>query len=162
MLTALFAPISAGLNSFFGFQRAKNKHLSHMIRNLYYLTLANNSSVLTRLVDSAEEEEYKETLLAYFFLWKRKHPERGLGPGQLDERIEGFLLRKTGSELNFEIDDAMAKLERFGLATIGPNGKALATPIDQAVANLERIWEEAFRPPHPEEEQSRDGDSRSG
>src|SRR6476646_4894185 len=66
----LIAPVSAGVNSFFGFQRAKSKHLSSMIRSLYYLTLANNGSVLYRLVDSAEEEEYKETMLAYFFLWR--------------------------------------------------------------------------------------------
>ena len=41
----LAIPVTAGMNSFFGFQRAKHKHLSSMIRNLYYLTLANNSSV---------------------------------------------------------------------------------------------------------------------
>ena len=68
--TLMIAPISAGANSFFGFQRAKQRHLSHMIRSLYYLTLANNASVLTRLIDSAEDEEYKEAMLAYFFLWR--------------------------------------------------------------------------------------------
>ena len=76
------APISAGVNSFFGFQRAKHKHLSSMIRNLYYLTLANNGSVLTRLIDSAEEEEYKETMLAYFFLWQAVAVGRALDDGE--------------------------------------------------------------------------------
>ena len=72
LLAPLMAvPVSAGMNSFFGFHRAKHKHLSSMIRNLYYLTLANNGSVLNRLIDSAEEEEYKEAMLAYFFLWRQ-------------------------------------------------------------------------------------------
>ena len=61
---------AAAVNSFFGFHRAKQKHLLLMIQKLYYLTLANNASVLTRLIDSAEDEEYKEAMLAYYFLWR--------------------------------------------------------------------------------------------
>ncbi len=61
--------MSVGFNSFLGFQRAKQRHLAYMIRQLYYMSLANNVSVLTRLIDSAEEEDYKEALLAYFTLW---------------------------------------------------------------------------------------------
>ena len=74
----IVAPISAGVNSFFGFQRAKQKHLMTMIHQLYYLTLANNASVLTRLIDSAEDEEYKEAMLAYFFLWRAAGDGRAL------------------------------------------------------------------------------------
>lgn len=55
-----------------------------MIRHLYYLSLANNASVVNRVVDSAEEE-VKEILLAYFLLWKHTteaHDDRSraLGP----------------------------------------------------------------------------------
>jgi hypothetical protein len=72
----LIAPVSAGLNSFFGFQRAKQRHLSTMIRQLYYLTLASNASVINYLIGSAQEEEFKEAVLAYYFLWQnRDDPE---------------------------------------------------------------------------------------
>ena len=67
-----------------------------MIRNLYYLTLANNGSVLTRLIDSAEEEEYKETMLAYFFLWRTIGTAEGWTMDELDRKIEGFLKEVTG------------------------------------------------------------------
>jgi hypothetical protein len=143
--TALFAPLSAGVNSFFGFQRAKQKHLAHMIRSLYYLTLANNSSVLTRLIDSAEEEEYKETLLSYFFLWRHHDPDHGLRVDALDDKVEGFLRDVTGAEINFEISDALNKLYRLGLARLDDEGRLIATPVDEALAHLESLWHDAFR-----------------
>src|SRR5258706_4212516 len=106
----MIAPVSAGVNSFFGFHRAKTKHLSAMINKLYYLTLANNASVLTRMIDSAEDEEYKEAMLAYFFLWRSAKDPTPLTEPELDVRIEKYLTKKTGVEINFEVNDALDKL----------------------------------------------------
>jgi hypothetical protein len=142
--TAIVAPLSAGVNSFFGFHRAKQKHLSHMIRSLYYLTLANNGSVLNRLIDSAEEEEYKETLLSYFFLWRNVGEVQGLRVDALDQKIDGFLKDLTGFEINFEISDAMNKLYRLGLARLDAEGRLVATPLDEALGHLESLWDRSF------------------
>ena len=144
LIALLAIPISAGVNSFFGFQRAKHKHLSSMIRNLYYLTLANNSSVLTRIVDSAEEEEYKEAMLAYFFLWRATVEGETLAGRALDRRIEAFLREVSGVELNFEIGDALGKLFRLGLADRDENGDLRALPVKQALAQLDKRWDDAF------------------
>lgn len=140
----LAVPITAGVNSFFGFHRAKHKHLASMIRNLYYLTLANNGSVLTRLVDSAEEEEYKETLLAYFFLWRRLGEPEQWTVEHLDSHIEAFLKSVSNVEINFEVGDAMGKLFRLGLARRDATGRLHAVPIDQALVALDRLWDNAF------------------
>jgi hypothetical protein len=142
---ALLAPISAGVNSFFGFHRAKQRHLYAMIHKLYYMTLANNSSVLTRLIDSAEEEEYKETMLAYFFLWRAPGERPVTTVPTLDARIEDFLREKTGVEINFEVADALGKLFRLGLAYRDSHGGLHAVPIDQALRVLDRQWDETFR-----------------
>ena len=139
----LLAPITAGVNSFFGFHRAKNKHLSSMIRNLYYLTLANNASVLTRLIDSAEDEEYKEAMLAYYFLWRGASDPHPWTMHRLDGVIEAFLLNQTGVSINFEVADALAKLFRLGLARRDPHGALHATPIDRALDALARRAEDA-------------------
>jgi len=141
----MIAPISAGVNSFFGFQRTKSKHLSSMIRNLYYLTMANNGSVLTRLIDSAEEEEYKEAMLAYYFLWRRIGEPEAWTDKQLDRHIEAFLKGVSGIEINFEIADALGKLFRLGLARRDANGRLRALPIDQALVALDRLWDNTFR-----------------
>jgi len=137
-------PVTAGVNSFFGFQRAKHKHLSSMIRNLYYLTLANNGSVLNKLIDSAEEEEYKETMLAYYFLWRRLDEPEIWTMEQLDNHIEAFLKRVSQIEINFEIADALGKLFRLGLARRDNQGCVHAVPIEQALVILDRLWDNTF------------------
>ncbi len=144
LFTAIFAPISAGVNSVFGFHRAKQKHLSHMIRSLYYLTLANNGSVLNRLIDSAEEEDYKETLLSYFFLWRNQDATQGVRVDALDDKVEAFLKDLTGYEINFEISDALNKLYRLGLARLDADGRLVATPLDEALVHLESLWDRSF------------------
>jgi hypothetical protein len=141
----VIGPISAGVNSLFGFHRAKQKHLSAMIHRLYYLTLANNASVLTRIVDSAEDEEYKESMLAYFFLWRSAGESRPPTVHGLDARIEAYLREKTCVEINFEVADALSKLFRFGLAHRDPKGGLHAVPIDEALRALDRRWDNKFR-----------------
>jgi hypothetical protein len=137
-------PVTAGMNSFFGFHRAKHKHLSSMIRNLYYLTMANNGSVLNRLIDSAEEEEFKEAMLAYFFLWRRLGQEDEWTMDRLDAHIEEFLKSVSNVEINFEIADALGKLFRLGLARRDARGRLQAVPIDEALIALDRIWDNTF------------------
>jgi hypothetical protein len=143
-LGALMVPITAGLNSFFGFRRAKHRHLSAMIQKLYYMTLANNASVLTRLIDSAEDEEYKEALLAYFFLWRGPVDGQPWDVPRLDAHIENYLKEKTGIEINFEVADALGKLFRLGLARRDSRGQLHATPIEATLRALDGHWDKTF------------------
>ncbi|WP_422930826.1 DUF3754 domain-containing protein [Singulisphaera sp. PoT] len=140
----LIAPISAGVNSFFGFQRAKQRHLNEMIRRLYYLSLANNASVLTRLVDSAEDEDYKEAMLAYFFLWRATVHGKPLTMHEADLEIEQFIRERMGVEVNFDVADALSKLIRLGLVKRDSQSKLHAAPIDDALHELDRIWDSTF------------------
>lgn len=145
LLGILAAPFTAGLNSFFGFQRAKQKHLAHMIRHLYYLTLANNASVINRLVDSAEEEDFKETLLAYFFLWRNHEDPEPWDQPRLDRAVEQYLGERTGLQIDFEVSDAARKLFRLGLARADSRGFLISTPIDSALERLDEQWDNAFK-----------------
>ena len=145
MAGLLIAPFSAGLNSFFGFQRAKQKHLAHMIRHLYYLTLANNASVINRLVDSAEEEDFKETLLAYFFLWRNHDDPEPWDQPRLDRAVEQYLRERTGLEIDFEVSDAARKLFRLGLAQADSRGFLTSTHIGSALERLDEQWDNAFK-----------------
>jgi hypothetical protein len=145
------APITMGVNSLFGFHRAKQRHLYTMIHKLYYMTLANNASVLTRLIDSAEDEEYKEAMLAYFFLWRGPEPAGARAEPwtwtvqALDACIEKYLRQRTGVEINFEVSDALKKLFRLGLATADAQGRLRATPLHQALEVLDRHWDDTFK-----------------
>lgn len=139
------APISAGLNSFFGFQRAKQRHLHRMIRHLFYLSMANNASVITRLIDQAEEEEYKEALLAYVFLHLGRDDPEPWTPARLDARIESYLRESLGVDPDFEIDDALSKLVHLGLVRRDAADHLEALPIENALAILDERWDDIFR-----------------
>jgi hypothetical protein len=143
----MLAPLSAGVNSFFGFQRAKQRHLHRMIRHLYYLTLANNASVINRLIDSAEEEETKEALLAYFMLWQGADDSQPWDQTRLDAHVEAFLRERAGVNIDFEIGDALHKLHRLGLIHCGPDGQITALPIADALSTLDQQWDNYFRFP---------------
>jgi hypothetical protein len=134
------APISAGLNSFFGFQRAKQRHLHRMIRHLYYLTLANNASVFTRLIDSAAEEETKETLLAYYVLWRADEPSVHWNQAFVDSRVESLLRERAGIDLDFEISDALRKLYRLGLVQCDDVRDVRPVSMRDALSALQNRW----------------------
>jgi hypothetical protein len=148
----LAAPISAGVNSFFGFKRAQQRHLHHMIRHLYYLTLANNASVVTRLVDSAEEEELKEAILAYFALWRGQAAasREPWDATRLDRAVERWLADRAGLTLDFEIGDALEKLLRLGLARRDEAGRLAAVSPGAALAALDARWDRYYNYDVPE------------
>jgi hypothetical protein len=115
-----------------------------MIRNLYYLTLANNLGVIHWVLHSAEEEEFKEAFLAYFVLWRSTEAE-GLEIERLDEAVEALVQSVTGQAIDFEIRDALGKLNRLGLVREVAGGRFRAVPIEQALVVLDELWDHIFR-----------------
>ncbi|MFO0959647.1 MAG: DUF3754 domain-containing protein [Isosphaeraceae bacterium] len=141
LATILAIPVGASLKTFFGFRQNRSRHLHFMIRHLYYLTQANNASVLARLVDSAEEEEYKETLLAYYLLWQTAAGSPvPWDQDRLDHQAEAFLRDRVGIDTDFEVGDALKKLLRLGLVELDEDGNPQALPIAVAIRRLEQAW----------------------
>ncbi len=131
--------IGYGLRSFHGYLQTKQRYQLSLTESLYYQNLDNNAGVLMRLLDEAEEQENRETLLAWFFLW-RKSAVVGLTPLELDRQIEAFLVEKLGRAVDFEVDDALVKLIRFRLVEDLPDGRLRAAgPLD-ALHALDASW----------------------
>lgn len=138
---AALLALLAGLGTLAGFiwKQVKNfrtrklQFVQALTRNLYFKNVANNASVIYQLVDEAEEEESKETLLAYYFLLAAGEP---LSAGELDERIEQWFAERWQYRLDFEISDALAKLERLELARRDNGNGWQACPLEQAVAAM--------------------------
>ena len=63
--------------------------------------------------------------------------------GHLDRQIEQWFAGRWGAVLDFEVEDALAKLVRLGLATRNVEGFA-AAPLAEACARLDRRWDEYF------------------
>jgi hypothetical protein len=134
----------AGLGSFIwkqfsNFRNRKLQFLQSLTENLYFKNLDNNAGVFHRLVDDAEEEECKEAILAYFFLLTAEHaPTRQA----MDEQIETWFRTTWNCELDFEIEDALNKLERLGL--VREDGVLVAQNLSAAHRLLDQRWDNYF------------------
>ncbi|KAF7765471.1 hypothetical protein PUND_a1153 [Pseudoalteromonas undina] len=123
------------------FKNRKIKFMKALSDNLYFKNLDNNAGVFHTLIDAAEEEDIKEALLAYSFLLKS---ENGLSAHALDEQIETWFKSKYQCELDFEISDALEKLERMHLVTC-TNTLYNAVNLERAKAILDERWDSLFQ-----------------
>ncbi len=122
------------------FKNRKLRFLKTLSDHLYFKNLDNNAGVLFHLIDAAEEEEFKEAVLAYFFLLTAEGP---LLREDLDKRVESWLEGRWDCVVDFEVEDALAKLERFGL--IRREGDRLSClDLEGAKPALDAIWDGYF------------------
>lgn len=122
------------------FKNRKMRFMKALADNLYFKNLDNNSGVFHHLIDSAEEEECKEAILAYYFLLVQG---TSMTSEQLDEKIEQWFGEQFDFQIDFEIADALAKLQRFGIIKTEV-GKYTALPIIVAQSKLDAQWDGIF------------------
>jgi hypothetical protein len=127
-----------GVRSLFGYLNTRQKYQLNLTQSLYYQNIDNNAGVIHRLLDEAAEQENREVMLAYFFLWLEAG-DAGLSASELDARIEAWLLTEAEQAVDFEIQDALDKLERLQIAS-QVDGKWRAKPIQEAIATLAERW----------------------
>ncbi len=120
-------------------QRAKYSAI--LTKNLYFYCLDNNLGALTHLIDSAESEECKEALLAYYFLLSGGAKEKDA----LDREIEDYIQQTYAIPMDFEIDDGLRKLNQAGLIQ-QDGGKISAIPLQTAIQKLNHQWRQQFHP----------------
>jgi hypothetical protein len=141
--------LGAGLGTLGGFLfRQINKYKNRKIKfmkalsdNLYFKNLDNNAGVFYHLIDAAEEEEFKEAVLAYYFLLTAKE---ALTKKELDDRIENWLAERWDSHIDFEIGDAVNKLQRLELIEADAD-HLRCVPLSAAKQQLDAIWDNFFK-----------------
>ncbi len=114
-------------------QRAK--YSAALTKNLYFYSLDNNIGALTHLIDSAEAEECKEAILAYFFLLADGESSRA----NLDKRIEDHIQQLYSIPMDFEIDDGLDKLQKSNLLS-SCDTMIKAISLQQANIELKQQW----------------------
>lgn len=122
------------------FKNRKIRFMKALTENLYFKNLDNNVGVFHHLVDAAEEEEFKEALLAYYFLLVAGG---SLTRQQLDQAVEGWLSDKWDCRIDFEVADALDKLERFGIVKIKAD-RIFGQPLHDAKICLDTLWDNYF------------------
>lgn len=125
------------------FKSRKIQFLKMLSDNLYFKNLDNDAGVFHRLLDSAEEEECKEAVLAYFFLLTSGEALRA---ADVDTAVEAWFEERLACPLDFDISDALGKLQRLGIA-VEEDGAYRARPLDEAKAELDARWDAYFDHP---------------
>lgn len=121
------------------FDRQRLVYQRRLAETVYFHTVANNAGVLDGLVGAAEAQDVKEAILAWRTL-------RALGPqakAALDAACEATLRDTFGLDIDFEIGDALGKLQRYGLVR-ETDGVLIACSADEALAGLDKAWDAAF------------------
>jgi hypothetical protein len=138
--TGLAAVVGFILTQRMKYQRRSLLYQKEISDHFYFRNISNNSGIFDALVGSAEEQEFNEAILAYCFLLTAGAP---LTQAELDGRIEDWIRSRYDLDLDFEVEDAVAKLER--LALLRRDGDRLSVaPLSQSLATLDRTWDGFF------------------
>ena len=138
--------VTSGLVALGGFAahqwlKYQSKALRYLVAvkdSLYFRNVNNNGGVFDALVGAAEEQEFKEALLAYRFLLAE-----AVDKETLDGKIETWLTQRFGIDVDFDFPDGLAKLERYGL--LSRAGDTLSVPqVAEALRRLDERWDGYF------------------
>ena len=138
LLTALGTYV---LKTYTSYQKTREKFRSVVAKDMYFKGIANNQSVLTYMIDMAEEQEVKEAICAYMFI---QESDVSMNEEELDEAIEEWLLSTFGHDIDLEVDDALAKLEKMNLLSVAADGKLSVISVEQALVTLDDYWDNLY------------------
>ncbi|HRK64382.1 MAG TPA: DUF3754 domain-containing protein, partial [Terricaulis sp.] len=117
------------------------RYQKRLADTVYFRNLANNAGVIDLLAGASAEQETKEAMIAYAILRKSAAP---LAKADSDQAAESFLHERFGLQVNFEIHDALEKLERLGLVTREGESYMAVAP-GAALARLDSAWDDLFQ-----------------
>jgi hypothetical protein len=150
----VLAAVGAGfagacVNGVTNFVASKTRYIQKLTSSLYFQNLANNQSMIAHVIDSAECEQCKELLLAYFLLYVER--DRDFNREQLDRRAEQWLSQHFGVAVDFDISRVVQTLLDKELVaevchprpTAAAGGAVLKVyDLPSALHRLDEAWEE--------------------
>lgn len=152
LLTAMLS-IGLALGGFAGQQyvKYKSKRLSFLKKvadTLFFKTLDVGKGVISSLVDAAEEEQCKETLLTYFILSSNQNPT---SEEALDRAAEAWLANEFGVQVDFKVGKALEEIIALTAAAahaplVSQDEQNLyqVCTLEEAKQRLDDIWDNAF------------------
>jgi hypothetical protein len=121
------------------FLNQRTRYMVVLAQNLYFHAMADNRGVMTLLADRAAEEDIKEEMLLYGVLAKERVNIRDLA--QVDEAIEQYLKDAFGIEVDFDVEDALARLKQEGIVTELTDGTLETLPPREAALHIDKLWD---------------------
>ncbi|MBV8701517.1 TMEM143 family protein [Bradyrhizobium sp.] len=140
-ISGLFALGAFVLRQWGNFHRQSLIHQKQVTDNIYFRNVNNNTGIFNYLIGEAEEQDWKEALLAYYGLLTAAAP---LSADALGARVEALLMEMFGVRVAFAHDDALKKLRELDLLREA-DGPFAVPPLAEALAGLETQWDRLLR-----------------
>ena len=121
------------------FVNTRQKYMVVMAQNLYFHALADNRGVIMTLADRAADEDAKEEMLLYSVLAKENVNRSDLHA--VDKAIEQYLHKSFGVNVDFDLEDALGRLLKDGVATEAADGAIQVLDPTAASAHIDNKWD---------------------
>ncbi|OEL23549.1 hypothetical protein BAE44_0015433 [Dichanthelium oligosanthes] len=113
---------------YFTFQANMVTYQNLITKSMYDKQLDSGKGTLLHLCDDVIQQEVKEVIISYYILM-----EQGKATIQdLDLRCEQLIKEEFGVECNFDVVDAVKKLEKLGIVSRDSIGRILCVPLKRA------------------------------
>lgn len=113
----------------------RTRYMVTLAQNLYFHNMDNNAGAISYLIDLARQEEIKETLLAYALLNLQSLDSQE----QLDNACETWFNEQYGKMIDFDVKDALGKLQQLGLLNPAQEKLSCRTP-EAIIPELNQLW----------------------
>ncbi|MBL1436822.1 MAG: DUF3754 domain-containing protein [Rhodobacteraceae bacterium] len=134
--TILAAFIGLGLRQWVSYDRHSLRQHKLLSDHAHSNKLNTNAGCFDYLIAASEDAEVKEAFMAYALL---KFHDEPMEMDALDKLVEGWFQERFGIAIDFEIDDAIAKLERLSLI-VRDGDTFRAVPFAKAVESCVDNW----------------------
>ncbi|TVU24609.1 hypothetical protein EJB05_27057 [Eragrostis curvula] len=113
---------------YFTFQANMVAYQNLITKSMYDKQLDSGKGTILHLCDDVIQQEVKEVIVSYYILM-----EQGKATIQdLDLRCEQLIKEEFGVECNFDVVDAVKKLEKLGIVSRDSIGRILCVPLKRA------------------------------
>uniref|UniRef100_A0A453M3V1 Aminopeptidase n=9 Tax=Aegilops tauschii subsp. strangulata TaxID=200361 RepID=A0A453M3V1_AEGTS len=114
--------------TYFTFQANMVTYQNLITKSMYDKQLDSGKGTLLHLCDDVIQQEVKEVIVSYYILM-----EQGKATIQdLDSRCEQLIKEEFGVECNFDVVDAVKKLEKLGIVSRDSIGRIICVPLKRA------------------------------
>ncbi|KAG7981528.1 hypothetical protein I3843_04G000800 [Carya illinoinensis] len=114
-LWVIFAVLSTVIGycakTYFTFQQNLAAYQNLITQSMYDKQLDSGKGTLLHLCDDVIQQEVKEVIISFFILMEQGKATRQ----DLDMRCEELIKQEFGESCNFDVDDAVHKLEKLGI-----------------------------------------------
>ncbi|XP_057437613.1 uncharacterized protein LOC130729793 [Lotus japonicus] len=128
----IFAVVSTVIGycakTYFTFQANLAQYQNLITQSMYDKQLDSGKGTLLHLCDDVIQQEVKEVILSFFILMEQGKATRQ----DLDQWCEELIKEEFGEECNFDVDDAVHKLEKFGIVSRDSIGRYQCVGLKRA------------------------------